>query len=327
MKASVQALATRWMSILAIPACLLGAADEATAQTASSDSLTIATTVSLLGEGTISRSQSESAPTFTPDGKTIYYLVTNRAFTRMTIVTSNWKNGRWSKPTIAPFSGVWTDGSPAMKPDGSRMYFISNRPVSGIAPSPSLHLWYVDRQPTGSWAEPRHADVLINTGTSISYLSVAADGSLYLGQGGGLYHIQCTDGVFTSRTRLSFGDDSTTYGNPGIAPDQRFIVLMGPGARAPDSDLFISYSRNGTWTSPRRLSGPINTVNAETGPSISSDGKRLYFASERVDRNAYPWPRPKRISTYAALETELSNSVQNGVRNIFVAEITVPPAP
>lgn len=42
-------------------------------------------------------------------------------------------------------------------------------------------------------------------------------------------------------------------------------------------DIYVSYFRNGLWTKPRNLGRAINTERWESQPSISPDGKTLYF--------------------------------------------------
>ena len=46
-------------------------------------------------------------------------------------------------------------------------------------------------------------------------------------------------------------------------------------------DIYYSEKRNGLWTRPRNLGEPVNTSAKETQPSISADGRTLYFVSTR----------------------------------------------
>ncbi len=46
-------------------------------------------------------------------------------------------------------------------------------------------------------------------------------------------------------------------------------------------DIYYSEKRNGFWTRPRNLGEPINTSAKETQPSITADGRTLYFVSNR----------------------------------------------
>ncbi len=47
-------------------------------------------------------------------------------------------------------------------------------------------------------------------------------------------------------------------------------------------DLYYSESRDGVWTKPRNVGPPINSAAWESQPSLSADGKALYFASNRA---------------------------------------------
>ncbi len=46
-------------------------------------------------------------------------------------------------------------------------------------------------------------------------------------------------------------------------------------------DIYVSRKVNGIWSRPKNLGPPINTRMKETQPSISFDGKTLYFSSNR----------------------------------------------
>lgn len=46
-------------------------------------------------------------------------------------------------------------------------------------------------------------------------------------------------------------------------------------------DLYYSENRRGRWTLPRNIGPPVNTRFSEKQPSLSSDGRMLYFSSNR----------------------------------------------
>lgn len=68
-----------------------------------------------------------------------------------------------------------------------------------------------------------------------------------------------------------------------ISPDGTFMILTG--CNWPDGygscDLYISYFRNGQWSKPENLGPSVNTEAKETQPSISFDGRTVYFSSNR----------------------------------------------
>ncbi|MBI3136931.1 MAG: PD40 domain-containing protein [Bacteroidetes bacterium] len=76
-------------------------------------------------------------------------------------------------------------------------------------------------------------------------------------------------------------------GAPTFAPDGRTLIFVGcavdrvgygEGRRGYGScDLFITQKVGNTWYDPINLSGGVNSQNWETQPSLSADGKTLYF--------------------------------------------------
>lgn len=46
-------------------------------------------------------------------------------------------------------------------------------------------------------------------------------------------------------------------------------------------DLYVSYNYSGNWSTPLNLGGIVNSRYSDKHPSLSSDGRELYFASDR----------------------------------------------
>jgi outer membrane protein OmpA-like peptidoglycan-associated protein/tetratricopeptide (TPR) repeat protein len=80
---------------------------------------------------------------------------------------------------------------------------------------------------------------------------------------------------------------SNNEGAPTFAPDGRTLIFVGcvdmhngygEGRRGYGScDLFITEKVGENWLDPINLPGRVNSANWETQPSLSSDGKTLYF--------------------------------------------------
>ena len=76
-------------------------------------------------------------------------------------------------------------------------------------------------------------------------------------------------------------------GAPTFAPDGKTLIFVGcindkgsygPGRRGFGScDLFITQKQGTKWLDPINLPGNVNTKHWETQPSLSSDGRSLYF--------------------------------------------------
>jgi Tol biopolymer transport system component len=170
------------------------------------------------------------------------------------------------------------------------------RPVDEASPPrEDWDLWAVDRTESG-WSKPRNLGAPVNTDSAEVYPSVAADGTLYFSSGrpGGLgkndiYRSRVIDGVFTDPENL--GEAINTEHSEGdlfIAPDESYIVFVSSGR--PDGigrgDLYVSFRvEGGTWSPAINLGEEVNSRWTEYCPSVSPDGKYLFFTSYRVMRD------------------------------------------
>ncbi len=68
-----------------------------------------------------------------------------------------------------------------------------------------------------------------------------------------------------------------------ISADGKFMVFTGCNRMDGygSCDLYFSKKEGNEWTIPKNMGKPINTSGYETQPSLSADGKTLYFVSNR----------------------------------------------
>jgi Tol biopolymer transport system component len=236
---------------------------------------------------------SDASPAFTPDGRTVFF--THAVGATRTIMVASLRNGAWSKPATAPFSGTWRDIEPAMAPDGSYLVFISNRPATpggepltgffGGAPRPGAggNIWRVNREGRG-WGEPVRLPTIVNSQSAIYSPAVARDGSLYLNHPDPvtkktrLYRAQATVDGFLEPVPVSFTDGIASDFDAVVAPDESFIVFSSN--RAPSQPnmpmIFIAYAKKGQWTEPQILQPPTSGLEARLSPDL----KTLYFSTD-----------------------------------------------
>src|SRR5690242_10097074 len=75
----------------------------------------------LFAEGIVTTPDDEFGGTFMPDGKTIYFSKSVLRFYIDVICYSEFKNGKWQTPKVAPFSGRYRDFDPVISADGTKM--------------------------------------------------------------------------------------------------------------------------------------------------------------------------------------------------------------
>jgi outer membrane protein OmpA-like peptidoglycan-associated protein/Tol biopolymer transport system component len=82
---------------------------------------------------------------------------------------------------------------------------------------------------------------------------------------------------------VNFGEGVNTKGHDatsGLSPDGKTLFVYR-GSQKGGGDIFASRLEDQKWTLPKKLNDNINTDFQETSASVSSDGKKLYFVSEK----------------------------------------------
>jgi Tol biopolymer transport system component len=275
----------------------------------------------LLGNGVISTGMNERDFAISPDGKELYYTISTPQSTVQTIVWMKQNSpGKWSAPEVVPFAGMYSDLEPAFSTDGKRLYFSSNRPVTGSDPK-DFDIWVVERSGAG-WGEPKNLGTPVNTAADEFYPSAARNGNLYFTaaypQGPGkedIYVAAWTNNQFNKPVALDTGVNSKLYEfNAFVDPDEKFILFTSFGRKDDTGrgDLYIS-TRNsaGQWTTAKNLK-LVNSSRLDYCPYVSPDKKTLFFTSERSQLPV----RFEEAATYKKIKA-VNEQPMNGTGNIY----------
>jgi Tol biopolymer transport system component len=283
----------------------------------------------LLGPGVISTGDDESHAALSPDGDRLYFLKNSPTFDHWTIVTSQWKQSQWTYPTVASFSGRWSDADPFLTEDGSKLYFISTRPVDAT-PKTDTDLWTVSKDASGGWGTPVHLGPNVNSPESEWFPTVTRDGTLYFGSeragglgGADIWRSRKVNGVYQAPENLG-GPINTPAGEfePMVSPDESFLVFAAIGKKGGLGafDLWISFNQSGRWSDPVRLDETINSPAWDFAPRLTPDGRTLLFTSSRGSvGQALDHP-----VTYEELLSRL-HSPGNGLRDIYYVSVSALP--
>jgi len=283
----------------------------------------------IFAPGVISGPGNDGTPTFTPDGKTIYFTRSGATWT--VIVESHREGDRWSEPVIAPFSGEWADMQPVLSPDGSYLIFASFRPASGNQPPAKdaarvAALWRVDRKGSG-WSEPVRLPDTVNISPVVFKPTIAADGSLYFmedekGKKFRLFRSQMLNGAYQKAEPLAFSDGTTGDVDPEIAGDESFLIFSSDGRNPADTSheqMYVTFKTDGKWgpvTALPYVAAKVNGGSNDNEAHVSRDGSLIYFASDRTVEVKTP-------QTRAQTEENLKRLIwDNGDYNVW----TIPAA-
>lgn len=240
------------------------------------------------------------------------------------------KNGMWSAPEIASFSGKYKDLEPFFAPDGLKLYFASDRPLADTAETPKdFDIWYVQRSSRNSaWSAPIRIATTVNSEYNEFYPSVAANNNLYFtsdapGAKGkdDIFLSRWKNGGYTSPVSLSNAINSEGYEfNAYVAPDESFLIFSGYNRKdgLGSGDLYVSYQNtNGTWSNAKNLGEAINSKQMDYCPFVHTATATLYFTSRRSRLNS---PSPG-FTTIRELLNEI-NTYENGLSRIYKVTIT-----
>jgi len=296
----------------------------------------------IFAPGVVSGPANDGAPTFSPDGNTIFFT---RSTTHWTVILESHRMGgpnrvgelqkmksEWSKPVLASFSGEWPDSSPAMSPDGSYIVFQSTRPVATTKdgepkPVPVSNLWRVDRVGSG-WSKPVRLPDAVNVGPSIWKPSIAADGTIYLtvidDKGGKrLYSSRLVKGVYEKAQPLAFSGGTTADVDPEIAPDESFLVFCSSGRlKGDEKDHLYLVRRDGDgWGKVVQIRYEGDEMpygySTDDEPRLGPDHRTVYFSSDRVV--VVHFPRTHEQAERDLERLDLWDNSNNNVWSISIA--------
>lgn len=305
------------MKILALSfICFLLISISATAQTDSLLSQKYSgDDIHLLAPGLLSTSMGEFSPFFDFNSNELYFMRRTPGIFDYTIYQSKLTEEGWTTPEIASFSGKFRDAAPYLSPDGTTLFYDSKRPSFGLA-AESINIWSTMRTGNG-WAEPQ----LIRTPSLNSSSepvpgrdefgpAVDAEGNLYFysfrqPNRGGHFYVSSAPDFQDVQLNSDLPDPSapTFVSYLYLTPEGNFALLEGRTQGRRDTDIFCSRKlTNGTWTKAVNIQS-INSTAGDGTPSMSADGKFVFFASDRkTTQSAASNPNLYMVSTKKILD-------------------------
>ena len=279
-------------------------------------------TPQIFEEGIVSTSMYERDMAISPDGREMFYTVVVRPTGFQTIVhRAKMKDGNWSAPQVASFSGQFGDLEPAFSADGKKLFFCSNRPLTGDRQK-DFDIWVVEKTTEG-WSNPQNLGAPVNAEGDEFFPSLAQNGNLYftatrknaVGKED-IYIARWENGKYADPEPLDAAINSATFEfNAFVSPDEQYIIFSsyGRAGEKGGGDLYISKKNtDGSWQ-PARNCTMLNSEKLDYCPFLSYDKKTLYFTSERHNLLSNHAGKPV---NYIALQN-IFNGILNGQGNIY----------
>lgn len=197
-----------------------------------------------------------------PDGNEILFTASRPG---PGLMVSRKVNEIWTEPIKAnlrgndswEFEGFYTI-------DGKKIYFSSH---PGDLKS---RLWCSEKD-SSDWGKAELLDSPINS-RDVFWATFTSEGTMYYTdiKESKIYRSKLEDGKYLTSEDIGF----TSVAHPSIAPDESFMLLNNS-----DGEILISFHQdNDSWSEPLLLGDKINTQFLETCPSLSPDGKYIFFS-------------------------------------------------
>jgi OmpA-OmpF porin, OOP family len=202
---------------------------------------------------------------------------------------------RLSNNSFQLVNSSYDELNPVVSPDGGTLYItIANHPGNVGGKKDQGDIWYSVLSENNQWSAPRHGGNSINDAGYNAVAGFSAEGSemflvSHYDQAG---RTARTQGISVSRKMGGNWSKPENITIPyfqnksgilsGYMPEDKSVFVFSAetyGTRGVE-DIYVSVKgANEKWSEPRNLGGTINTPFQEVSPSLSSDGRTLYFSS------------------------------------------------
>lgn len=233
--------------------------------------------------------RTEFGSVYSKNGKEFYYALEIDG--KAELLFRKFENNKWTEPIQLLGHKEYSYNDPFLTPDEKRLYFISDRAMSGEGPKKDFDIWYIERN-GAQWSKPVNAGPRINSAKNEYYMSFTKTGAIYFssninGAEGSedydIYTCRYTNGEFQTAERLgpavnTIGYEADVYVNP----DETYLIYCSnrPGTFG-RGDLFISYKNpDGSWTPSKNMGAEVNEERTEYCPFVTPDGKYLLFTAK-----------------------------------------------
>ncbi|GHN03031.1 membrane protein [Cytophagales bacterium WSM2-2] len=235
--------------------------------------------------------------------------------------------------------------NPVISPDGKAIYFTLARHPQNTNGKKDLGDIWISLKVNNQWTAPVHGGSAINDAAYNAVLGFSPDGSqLFLSnhfsKNGG---IASTQGISASR-KTDFGWsipenisvpyflNRSEFLNGMINSEETIFIFSADsyGTRGVE-DIYVSLKKEGRWSEPINLGSSINTTFQELTPSLSADGKTIYFSSNgrqglggfdvysstRLDDTWTSWSEPVNVASVNSEARDLFYRVESDGLTLF----------
>ena len=201
------------------------------------------------------------------------------------IFVHTYKDGHWSDAVHIDFGMAMDAYHPVLSRDNESMFFNSRSDPEDLLHAIPHNIW-VTQLKDGKWASPKMVSG-VNGPSYDSYPSLSDSGNLYFnsdrpgGKGAmDIYLAKVINGIYQPPINLNNINSLHSENDLVIDPGEQFIIFNRYFSETNEIDLFISFQKESVWTEPRFLHQINQRGIWELTPTLSPDGKYLFYEVE-----------------------------------------------
>lgn len=262
------------------------------------------------------------------NGREVFFTVQSPDESISHIATMRLWNGKWSEPELLPFNDESNYLEPFWTDNGSRLYFVSDRPSGETETAEqNFDIWYSyrDELKDNQWSEPINIGAPVNSANNEFYPTLSKNKNLYFtmdvpdsGRKDDIYFCKWNGKKYEDPVLLNDSINSTGFEfNAFISRDESFLLYTKYNAADSygSGDLYIARKdKQGNWTKAENLGNVINSKFMEYCPFYDENTQTLYFTSKRNSLES------KDFKTIAEFEQYLESSA-NGMSKIYGVKV------
>ncbi len=217
---------------------------------------------------------------FSPNLDEVYFSVHQKEEDISSIYFSKLRGNKWTPVKKANFTngGKNEELYPFVSLIDKRIYFTALDSIFS-----DEKIWYVNRL-EDSWSDAVQLDSPINKDL-VFYINQAKNGNLFYTSisNGKMYYAPNKNGEFpdVQEVKLEFGHHGF------ISPSQEYLLVYTrnkENEKRKDHDIYVCFKeKDGTWTRPISFGNEVNSNFNEGCPSITPDGKYMFFGRDQED--------------------------------------------
>jgi Tol biopolymer transport system component len=222
--------------------------------------------------------RSEHGISFSPKLDEVYFSA-NKKDEDPSIYFSKLEGKKWTTPKKANFTKGKKVGEmhPFVNPTGDQIYFTAHDEFTLPHHKESIKTWYVNRL-ENSWSNAIQLDSPVNE-DFVFYSNQAKNGDLFYTNVSKrkMYYAPNKNGKFPEVKELGIEVGFQGF----ISPSQDYLVVNAGNKEDAQrkSDIYVYFQKkDNTWSKPINLGKEVNSNFGETCPSITPDGKYLFFS-------------------------------------------------